>query len=450
MLKRKLLLVDDEPRIRTNLRAFLAAKGYDAVEASDCQAARAALEAERPDAAVVDFKLPDGTALDLLPHFGASSPPVPVVVLTAHGSIELAVTAIRAGAEQFLTKPVELPTLLVILERLLETQRERQKQLAERSQQARTAIDPFLGTSAAIQTLAATAAKVAQAEIPILIEGETGTGKGVLARWLHEHSARGEEALVNLNCAGLVREFLETELFGHEKGAFTGATASKQGLLEVAHRGTLFLDEIGDIDPQVQPKLLKALEEKTFRRLGEVRDRRVDLRLIAATHQQLDQLVQEKRFRSDLYFRINTLPLTVPPLRERREDIPVLAQFLLDRFAAELGRGAFTLTDSALESLQSHAWPGNIRELRNALERAALPSEKPQLTVRSFQLGAPLAGETSDYNLDLSLDEVERQHIVRILQAAGGNVEQAAQRLNIPRSSLYYKLKSHGIDLSKI
>ena len=269
----------------------------------------------RPDIVIADYMMPDGTALDLCPVCERSSRNSPSG-LTAHGSIDLAVRAIKEGAEQFLTKPLELPTLLVILQRLLQKQRNHHKQLASKSRQVRQAIDPFIGTSAAIRALRPTRPQNSFTESPVLILGETGTGKGVLARWLHENSPRADEAFVDLNCAGLTRELLETELFGHEKGAFTSATASKQGLFEVAHRGTIFLDEVGDVDLQIQPKLLKVLEEKRFRRVGDVRDRQVDVRLIAATHQDIGQLVREKRFRDDLYFRISTIPLIFPSLCE--------------------------------------------------------------------------------------------------------------------------------------
>jgi DNA-binding NtrC family response regulator len=290
------------------------------------------------------------------------------------------VRAVKEGAEHFLTKPVELQALLVILQRLLENRRTHQRQLASKSRQTRETVDPFLGTSTAMRRLAEEAKKIFVAESPILIQGETGSGKGVLAKWLHNHGPRTEEAFVDLNCAGLSHELLETELFGHEKGAFTGATSRKSGLLEVAHHGTVFLDEIGDMDPQVQPKLLKVLEEKCFRRLGEVRDRHVDIRLIAATHQDLNALVREKKFRSDLYFRINTIPLIVPPLRERVEDILPLSHHLLHLIAAELGRSEVTLRPEAERALQEYPWPGNVRELRNVLERAVLLSDKNTLS----------------------------------------------------------------------
>ncbi len=276
MARNKILVVDDEAGLRFGVRDFLELQGYEIDEAASCSDAQQLFRNSRPDVVIADYLLPDGTALDLLPRLKEIDSDIPLLILTAHGSIDLAVRAIKEGAEQFLTKPLELPALLVILQRILENKRNLHKQLANKSREVRRAIDPFVGTSPGIRALAEQARKVLFTESPILIHGETGTGKGVLARWLHANSQRSEEAFVDLNCAGLSRELLETELFGHEKGAFTSATASKQGLFEVAHRGTIFLDEIGDVDLQIQPKLLKVLEEKRFRRVGDVRDRQVD------------------------------------------------------------------------------------------------------------------------------------------------------------------------------
>ena len=450
MSRNKVLVVDDESGVRFGIRDFLEQHGYEIEEAESCQDAQHLFRTSRPDIVIADYMLPDGTALDLLPRLREIDSGIPLLVLTAHGSIDLAVRAIKEGAEQFLTKPLELPTLLVILQRLLQKQRNHHKQLASKSRQVRQAIDPFIGTSAAIRWLADQARKILSTESPVLILGETGTGKGVLARWLHENSPRADEAFVDLNCAGLTRELLETELFGHEKGAFTSATASKQGLFEVAHRGTIFLDEVGDVDLQIQPKLLKVLEEKRFRRLGDVRDRQVDVRLIAATHQDIGQLVREKRFRDDLYFRISTIPLSFPSLRERIEDIPTLAQYLLNKVAVDLGRGELHLDQSCIQALQAYSWPGNIRELRNVIERAVLLSDQKQITLNDLhfdghtQVGAPFLDSR------LTLLELEKQHIERVLQEEHGRVETAAKRLGIPRSSLYQKIKKFQISTSKV
>ncbi len=438
-----IMIVDDDPAIRFGLRDFLEAKGFRIEEAASCEAARTTFRISQPDLAILDHSLPDGTAIELLPQLKAIDPDVPLLILTAYGSIDLAVQAIKLGAEQFLTKPVELPALLSIVERLIEHHRNRRSREARRSLDARDEIDPFVGTSRAIRRLQAEAEKVARADSPVLVQGATGCGKGVLARWLHRNSPRSDDPFVDLNCAGLSREFLETELFGHERGAFTGAVNRKLGLLEVAHRGTLFLDEIGDIDPGVQPKLLKVLEERRFRRVGEVRDRSVDIRLIAATHHDLTTRVREGTFRSDLYFRISTVPLRVPPLAERVEDILPLADRLLSRLAADLGRIDIRLGDSACSALQAYPWPGNIRELRNVLERALLLADAPVL--ERTDLRFETAPEAVASGRLPTLEEMERQHIERALELENDHVERAAERLGIPRSTLYDKLKRYGL-----
>ena len=444
------MIIDDESAVRFGIRDFLEQYGYQIDEAESCQDAWRIFSTSRPDIVVADYMLPDGTALDLLPRLKEVDAEIPLLVLTGHGSIDLAVRAIKEGAEQFLTKPIELPTLHVILQRLLEKQRSYHKQLASKSRQVRQTIDPFIGTSTAIRSLATQARKFLKTESPVLILGETGSGKGVLARWLHENSPRADEAFVDLNCAGLSKELLETELFGHEKGAFTSATASKQGLFEVAHRGTIFLDEVGDVDLQIQPKLLKVLEDKRFRRVGDVRDRQVDVRLIAATHQDIIQLVRDKKFREDLYFRISTIPLSFPPLRERTEDIPVLAQYLLNKVSEDLGRGEIHLNDDCVKALQAYSWPGNVRELRNVLERAVLLSEQKNIGLKdlNFDSHSNFGLPVSDSRLTLL--ELEKQHIVTVLREERGRVEKAANRLGIPRSSLYQKIKKHQIPVTKL
>jgi DNA-binding NtrC family response regulator len=464
----KILVADDDDAVRFGIRDFMEAAGYDVEEAQSCEGTEAVFGAVRPDVAVIDYKLPDGTALDLLPKLKAIDPAVPLVILTGHGTIDLAVRAVKEGAEHFLTKPIELPALHAVLERLIESRRNWQKQLASRSRQDRGRVDPFLGPSAVIRRLAEDAQRVLASDSPILIRGETGTGKGVLAAWLHAHGRRSEEPFVDVNCAGLVRDFLETELFGHEKGAFTGAVVKKTGLLDVAHRGTAFLDEIGDMDTAVQTKVLKVLEEGQFRRMGSVQDRRVDVRLIAATHQDLARLVREQAFRCDLYYRLNTLPLTVPPLRERTEDIPVLARHLLDGLMADRGRGPLELTEPVERALAAYAWPGNIRELRNVLERSVLLSDERRISLKDLRFDAsPELGTPDGANLNsapadgpslsttaadgasLNLREVERRHIALVLRHEGGRVAAAAERLGVPRSSLYQKIKQYGITNSR-
>jgi DNA-binding NtrC family response regulator len=441
MKNRRILVVDDEPGIRRAISRYLESNGYAVDVGESCAAAEVLFRANTPDAALLDYKLPDGSGLELLERLAEVCPGVPSIMLTAHGSIELAVEAIKRGAEQFLTKPVDLPALLLLIERLLESQRTRRRSLAGGHRLQHGPANPFLGCSPVLRELAAECQAILSTDSSVLILGETGVGKGVLARWIHENGPRRDEAFVDLNCAGLARDLLETELFGHEVGAFTSATASKQGLLEIAHRGTVFLDEVGDMDLQIQPKLLKVLEEKRFRRLGDVRNRHVDIRLIAATHQDLDRLVREGRFRQDLYFRINMFPISVPPLRERREDVPLLARQLAAELAAELGRGAASVSEAALQALQAHDWPGNVRELRNVLERALLLSKGTTIEVGQLRFSTAPA-DTGDA---LSLEHAERQAIERALKGERWRVAEAARRLGISKTTLYQKIKQYGM-----
>jgi DNA-binding NtrC family response regulator len=453
MLRNRVLLVDDEPGPRFGIRRFLKSHGFDVEEADDCATARVKFRAFRPDVTILDFRLPDGTALDLIPDFRAVDDSA-LIVLTAFASIDTAVEAVKLGAEQFFTKPVELDALLVVIRRTIEHQRNRQQVMAgAQSSEGRRRIDPFLGTSSAIAELREKAAAVLRTDSPLLIHGETGTGKTVLARWIHDRGRRAGEAFVDLNCAGISREFLETELYGHEKGSFTGATATKQGLLEVAHRGTVFLDEIGDMDSQVQASLLKVLEEKRFRRLGDVKDRTVDVRLIAATHRDFRSLVEEGKFRQDLYYRISTLELFVPPLRERRDDIPMLAENILDSLARDLGQPRLTITPAAEHVLCNYDWPGNIRELRNVLERALLRSHGTELGVASIIMPSELPPASPAGNVvrrSGTLDEVEREYIAQVLREEKGLIDRVAVRLGISRSAVYYKARKFGIEISKV
>jgi DNA-binding NtrC family response regulator len=445
-----ILLVDDEEAVRFPICRFLKAGGFDVQEADGVAAALEAFRRAPPDAALLDFSLGDGDGLELLRSLKAADPGLPVIVLTAHGTIDLAVRAMKDGAEQFFTKPVELPALRVVLERALENRRHRQASLAGRTQRSRQTAEPFLGESPAIRRLAQQAERVAAASLPVLIHGETGSGKGVLARWLHDHGPRSEEPFVDLNCAGLSRDLLESELFGYEKGAFTGAVASKAGLLELAHRGTFFLDEIGDVDLAVQGKLLKVIEDLRFRRLGDVRDRRVDVRLIAATHRDLGRLVREGRFREDLLYRINAVTLVMPALRDRGPDILLLARALLGRVGAELGRPEVRLSPAAEDALSAHPWPGNVRQLRNSLERAVLLSPRATLDPEDVIPPASTAPPTATPDaVPMSLQEAERRHIESVLRASGGVVPKAAEVLGLSRSALYERIRKHGITVPR-
>ena len=439
---RKVLLVDDDDQLRQVHAAHLTAAGLTVEEANDAASAQRSFAANRPDLAILDFRLPDGTALELVPSFKKLEPSVPIIVLTGFGSMELGVSLIKAGAEQCLSKPIDSTGLLLVVNRALENSRNQQRQIASSARRRRVSLNPFIGESTAIKRLAEAASKVANSSSPVLLQGETGIGKGVLAAWLHENGPRADEPFVDLNCAGLTKEFLESELFGHEKGAFTGAIQAKPGLLEVGDKGTIFLDEIGDVDLAVQPKLLKVLEEKKFRRMGDVRDRFLDIRLIGATHQDLRHLIETKAFRSDLYFRISTVPLAIPPLRERPEDIPEIARALMARICADMAHPPAELSSQAMARLRSYYWPGNIRELRNVLERALLFSDHAVLEPSNLAFESQGKPSSESYKPDWTLEEVERFHIASAFSAEGGNVENTARRLGIARSTLYQKLKA--------
>jgi len=449
----RLLLVEDEAGLRSTLVGFLLDSGFDVAEAGTCEQALAAARRSLPDLVLLDFVLPDGDALRLLPRLREIAPEAGVVLITGHGSIDLAVRAMKSGADHFLSKPVQLAELEAILHGLARQRRLERRQRAERSRRERHPLDPFAGTSASIRRLAREAERLAESEAPVLITGPTGAGKGVLASWLHAQGRRAEEPFVDINCASLTREFLESELFGHQRGAFTGAVAPKQGLLEVAHRGTLFLDEIGDMAPEIQPRLLKVIEEGRYRRMGSVEDRAADVRLIAATHYDLAASVAAGKFREDLFFRIQTLPIRVPALGERLEDLPLLSVRMLESLAAESGRPQARLEADAIAAMLRYDWPGNLRELRNVLERALLLSRDGVLRAEDlhFQPRATAPATPASRwpvaigTVDLPLEEVERLHILATLDAHRGNVTEAASVLRVPRSSLYQKLQRFGI-----
>jgi len=441
-----ILIVEDDIRQRALLGEFLSANGLRVLSGGNCLEAEHICRTQRPDAAILDYELPDGNALELMARLRTIDPSLPVIILTGQGSIQRAVEAVKLGADQFLTKPADLATLLVLLQRSLTNHQIRQSQLADKIR-VRHVPDPFVGKSASIQKLAEVAHKVLNTNSPVLIQGATGSGKGVLARWMHQKGPRSERPFVDLNCAGLSKELVETELFGHEKGAFTGAVQNKMGLLEIGHKGTIFLDEIGDLDLQVQPKLLKVLEEKTFRRLGDVRERLVDVRLIAATNRNLREIVGQKTFRDDLYFRISAISLYVPSLHERVEDIPILARQLLDRLSGDLGLRHAEISDEAMRYLQSYAWPGNVRELRNILERALLLGDQQLLTAKDLHFEVQTDNDHFDDGTITTLEEVEKKYIARAIRLLGGTVPAVAKRLGIPRSSLYNKIRQYRIDL---
>jgi DNA-binding NtrC family response regulator len=435
------LIVDDEATVRSALRDSFEVEGYQVLEASNSASAEVEYRSHRPDAAILDYRLPDGDALHLMTRLKLIDPSVPAFIVTGYPSLDLAVRSTKLGAEYFLAKPIDFSKLRKLVDVSIGTTNKR----PGRRESPRSAyLDPFVGESGAICTLFRQAAVVATTDTPVLIQGETGSGKGVLARWIHESSLRARKAFIDLNCAGIARDLLESELFGHEKGAFTGASEPKAGLFEIAHGGTVFLDELGDMDITLQPKLLKVLEERTFRRVGGIAIKDVDIRLIAASHQDLQDMINHGRFREDLYFRVNAFPLLVPPLRKRVEDIPVLSEVILSRMGGEVSIEKPTITERALKKLSSHHWPGNIRELRNVLHRAVLmaggdPIDHHHVIIDQGQ--AAIVPQACSGKLI----DVEKAYIEAVLRQCDGRVENAAHVLGIPLSSLYQKLIRFGI-----
>lgn len=443
----RILVIEDDALTLALLVKGLSVAGFEVISADELSKSFQEILKSPPNIILADFQLREGTAFDLLAWLKDRDIRIPLIVLTAHTRIDLAVEAVKNGAENFISKPIDLGLLTTVLRRTLENFRNQQKTLTHKLARARYERDPFLGNSPAILKLRETAERVSKTHSTVLIQGETGTGKGVLARWLHKIGSRSNEAFVDLNCAGLSGDLLESELFGHQKGAFTGAVMNKIGFLEAANHGTVLLDEIGDMDPKVQPKILKVVEEKQFYRLGDVHERKVDVQIIAATHRDLKKLAEEGKFREDLYFRISALRLRIPPLRDRLEDIPAITDKLLERLSWDMDRRPLRISDNARLTLQFYSWPGNIRELRNVLERAAILSDDGFIDKIVTELEVP-ARQNFAANVtasNLTLKEIEKRYILQTLESEGGHVTQAAIRLGIPRSSLYAKIQEHGL-----
>jgi len=440
------LVVEDDAALRFAVTRALSAQGFRVLEADSHLAARAAFS-RRPDVVVSDLRLPDGDAIELMASLKAVDPSVAFLIVTGYGTIDLAVRAVKLGAEDFLTKPVDLATLGELVERAAD----RRKKL--RSGVRRRLVDVvFQPRSDAMKRVDDQIERLRDASCSVLLLGETGTGKSVLARRIHSVGARKEGPFVDVNCPGLAKEFVESELFGHERGAFTGAHSAKAGLFDAADGGTIFLDEVGDVDLHVQPKLLKVLEEKAFRRMGDVRERSVDVRLLAATHHDLMDAVSAGRFRADLYYRISTITVNVPALRERTEDIVPLTLFML----GAMGEHDVDLDSDAREALMAHAWPGNLRELKNVLERALLSTTTTVIRASDLRFDQPAEASraaipraSGDAGTWRTLSDVEREHIESALEAEGGRVEAAARRLGVPRSTLYQRIKEMGIRPSR-
>src|SRR4051794_29088924 len=405
-----ILLVEDKDSLRTMLRLALEAQGHTVVEARDQREAEAALAASHPAVVLSDLRLTEGDGFGVLRAAKDFDPQLPVIVMTAYGSIQDAVAAMREGALDFLAKPVDPDHLLLMVERALAQRRLATENMILREELAqRRGAPQIVGDDPKLKQLTLALQRAASTDTTVLLEGESGTGKELFARALHALSARADGPFVAINCAAIPENLLETELFGHEKGAFTGASTRKPGKFELAHRGTLFLDEIGDLPLTLQPKILRALEEKRFERVGGTVPLQVDVRVVAATNRNLKAAVAARQYRDDLYFRLSVFPITVPPLRERRDDIPMLAKYFIDRFCADLKKKPLSFASSAIDELRSHSWPGNVRELQNCIERAVILTEGDtiharhlNLTARSSPVAAPPVDGSPWASFDLS------------------------------------------------
>ena len=450
------LIIEDETTLAKNMSAYLARYGFDPVGATTAEDGLAEAERTRPDIVLLDFHLPGMDGTTALAALRSALPGVPVIMITGHGTVELAVDAMKAGAYDFLTKPVSLAKLRLLLERALGEGRREQALSYYQSRDARAGgLDSLIGDSLPMRQLRARITQLVDAERglrdadapAVLITGETGTGKELAARALHFGGARAAQPFVEINCAAIPAQLLESELFGHERGAFTDARERKIGLVETASGGTLFLDEIGDLDLGLQAKLLKLLEEKTVRRIGNVREQKVDVRIVAATHQPLEERVREGRFRADLYYRLRIVELAMPALRERGDDVLRLAEHFLALHAARYGRPPLQLGADARMRLLRHAWPGNVRELRNLMEQAVLLCPGPELAPDLLPLApAPAAVDLPRAEAGATLETVERTMLVEALRQTGWNVTQAARLLGISRDTLRYRIDKHRLE----
>jgi DNA-binding NtrC family response regulator len=445
-----ILVVDDDAAVGRVLVALLEQNRFEAQYASSGEAALALLEKRPFDVVVTDLQMPELDGLGLLDAIGSRFSDVPVILLTAHGSVPLAVDAMKRGASDFLLKPFDQSEMLFVIGKALA----RSKRAADRSPPIAFADFDLVGSSPAMHDVLRAVRKVAASTATALIRGETGTGKELVARALHTESPRKDQAFVRVHCAALPDSLLESELFGHEKGAFTGALIRKPGRIELAHKGTLFLDEIGDISSTVQVKLLRVLQERELERVGGTQTIKVDVRFVAATHRDLEAMVKAGEFREDLFYRLNVVPLHVPPLRERGDDVEMLARHFSARFGAANGKPHVALDDGAIAALRAHAWPGNVRELQNLMERLVVLGDGDTLRSADVlrEIGAartqPLdALEVSaPATMDAQRRDAEKAALVAALLRAKNNRTLAARLLNVSRRTLYNKLKDHDLE----
>ena len=445
----KILVVDDEPAQRDSMALWLREDGYAVETRPSGEAALEAARGERFAVCFVDLKMPGGMdGLETLRGLRGIDPPPSVVIVTAYATVDTAVAAIKEGAEEYLVKPFDPPELSLLAERLLRMRRLQEENRILRERLRRQS--GFLGLTArgpAMQAVFDLVRSVADLRSTVLIQGDSGTGKELVARALHRAGNRRDRPFVAVPCAALAETLLESELFGHEKGSFTGAGERRPGKFEQADGGTLFLDEVGDVSPRLQAELLRVLQERRFFRVGGSEEVPVDVRVVAATHRDLREAVREGRFREDLFYRLNVISIRLPPLRERREDIPLLAAHFVERCAAEQRKDPPVLTEAALRRLVAHPWPGNVRELENAIERAMATGGGAELGPSDFDFLADeeepgARGRVPD---DLPLREVERMAVEATLHRTGGNVKAAAESLEIDRSTLYEKIRRYGI-----
>ena len=452
-----ILIIEDEKLLRWSLRERLVREGFEVLEAATGAEANEVIASETIDLLLLDYRLPDTTGMDILKGVIESHPGVPVIMMTAYSTVETAVEAIKRGAFDYINKPFNQDELVLTVRKALDTSRlRREVQALRRQQEERYGLTSIVGNSAPMREVFDMIRKVGRsAASTVLITGESGTGKDLVAKAIHYASDRAGGPFMNITCSALPENLLESELMGHERGAFTDAKTSKKGLFELADGGSLFLDEIGDMGILLQAKLLRFLEEKTFKRVGGVRDLKVNVRVIAATNRDLAQSVGEKQFRGDLYYRLKVIPIVLPSLRDRSEDVPMLVSHFVDQFNREFRKSCRGMTPGALKMLQDYRWPGNVRELRNVIERAMILEDKELLDERDLpeeinQLHSPVsAGPGTDgFRLPeggYPLERMELELVKQALEMAGGNQTRAARLLSISRDALRYKIKKFSL-----
>jgi DNA-binding NtrC family response regulator len=444
-----ILVVDDDPYIQEALGDRLESLGYRVARASDGKQALELIDHHEPQMVFLDIEMPGMKGLDVLREIRTREKDFPVVMITAYGSIDLAVEAMKEGAYDFVPKPFKPSHIALVVEKALERQRlRREKEVLSEEVDKRYRL--VAGNSAKFNAAISGAKKAAGSKSTILLLGESGTGKELFARAIHNWSERKDRPFIAINCVGLSKELLESELFGHEKGAFTGASQLKRGKIEIGNGGTVFLDEVGDISEELQAKLLRFLQEREFERVGGTQLIRVDVRIIAATNRNLEAAVKEGRFREDLFYRINVVPIVLPPLRGRKEDVPALAQFFMQRFSDEAKKNFAEISQEALETLMGYDWPGNVRELANVIERAVVLGQPPTIQIEDLSPGivapeAEVNNRSAPQSYHESIDEYRREVIVNALAQAKGNRAAAARSLGLQRSYLLRLMKTFSI-----